>query len=91
MEISELSKYRTEIDALDEEILRLLNLRAGNVLAIGRIKKQSGRAVLDSEREAGVLKRLESLNEGPLDAEDISRIWRVFFAVSRDLEHKVNK
>ena len=86
MKISELSQYRAEIDALDAEILRLLNLRARKVRAIGTIKKHAGRAVLDADRETGVLARLESLNQGPLQADVIRRIWKVVFAVSRDLE-----
>ncbi len=86
MKISELSQYRAEIDALDAEILRLLNFRARKVLAIGKIKKHAGKAVLDADRETDVLARLESLNQGPLQADGIRRIWQVVFAVSRNLE-----
>ena len=91
MQNTDLSQCRAEIDALDEEILRLLNLRARKVLAIGKIKQQSGRAVLDADRESGVLERLRALNQGPLDADGIRRIWQVVFAVSRDLERNGNQ
>ena len=69
-----LKPHRNAIDEIDAEILRLLNERAGHARAIGDLKGTG--AVYRPEREAAVLRRIQSLNRGPLPDESVARLFR---------------
>lgn len=79
----ELIKLRDRIDALDTQLLRLLNERAGLAQAVGHIKNGQ---IYRAEREAQVLRRLCAENPGPLKAENIERLFREIMSACRDLE-----
>jgi len=79
----ELSSLRDQIDALDTELLRLLNERAKLAQAVGHIKDGQ---VYRAEREAQVLRRLCAENPGPLKAENIEHLFREIMSACRDLE-----
>lgn len=86
---------RREIDVIDDEILRLLNLRVRAVLEAGRIKRTLGRPLFDGDREAEILNTLCRANTGPLGDEAIERIFRRIIDESKlveqsVLEHSVN-
>jgi len=59
-----LPELRDKIDALDRELLALLNRRAGLALEVGEIKKKEGSVVFRPEREAQVIDGLKSGNPG---------------------------
>ena len=84
-QIPGLAELREEIDAVDSELLALLNRRAGLSLAVGRAKKQVGGRVFDPAREAMLLERLAGRNSGPLKAEHVTSIWRAILSASRSL------
>ena len=85
-QIPGLAELREEIDAVDSELLALLNRRAGLSLAVGRAKKQVGGRVFDPAREAMLLERLAGRNSGPLKAEHVTSIWRAILSASRSLQ-----
>ena len=72
-----LATERAKIDAVDRQIVALLNERATLVRDIGRIKHQSGAAVNDPARVADVLRRVTGANRGPLPNEHLQRIYEV--------------
>jgi chorismate mutase / prephenate dehydratase len=82
----ELLSLRVQIDALDRELLALLNRRAGLALQVGEIKKREGSAVFRPEREAQVIDGLKAENRGPLPNESVAPIWREIMSASRALE-----
>ena len=82
----DLQALRTQIDALDRELLALLNRRAGLALEVGEIKKREGSPVFRPEREAQVIDGLKSVNAGPLPNECVAPIWREIMSASRVLE-----
>jgi chorismate mutase / prephenate dehydratase len=82
----ELLSLRAQIDALDRELLALLNRRAGLALQVGEIKKREGSAVFRPEREAQVIDGLKASNPGPLPNESVAPIWREIMSASRSLE-----
>jgi chorismate mutase / prephenate dehydratase len=82
----ELLSLRTQIDALDRELLALLNRRMGLALQVGEIKKREGSAVFRPEREAQVIDGLKSENHGPLPSTSVAPIWREIMSASRSLE-----
>ncbi|OWY40217.1 chorismate mutase [Xenophilus sp. AP218F] len=69
-----LKQHRDAIDAIDVEILNLLNRRASHAREIGEIK--GGGVIYRPEREAQVLRRLKDLNPGPLPGESVARLFR---------------
>ncbi len=79
----ELSELRDRIDALDTELLRLLNERAKLAQAVGHIKDGQ---IYRAEREAQVLRRLCTENPGPLKPENIEHLFREIMSACRDLE-----
>lgn len=71
-----LGKWRTEIDRLDAELIRLLNRRARIACELGVIKVAAGLPAYDARREQQVLARIRAQNSGPLEDDSISRIFR---------------
>lgn len=78
--------FRKRIDAIDDDILILLNERMKSVEAIGKAKQTAGSSIYRPEREKEILDRLKGLNEGKLNAKAIDAIFLEVFAVSRNLE-----
>ncbi len=80
--------YRRDIDRIDDEILRLLNARAQHVIEIGRLKKQSGSGahLHTPAREAEVVERLVTQNQGPFPNEAIRPVYREIMSASLSLE-----
>ncbi len=81
--------WRTEIDELDRELLRLLNRRARLAMKVGALKRAAGLPCCDPERERTVLRDLQKANAGPLDALAITKLFRRIIRESRDMETKM--
>jgi chorismate mutase/prephenate dehydratase len=82
----DLPSLRTRIDAIDRELLILLNRRAELALAVGEVKRREGSAVFRPEREAQVIDGLKASNSGPLRADSVAPIWREIMSACRALE-----
>jgi len=67
---------RVEIDAIDDELLRLLNERAAIALRVGAVKRDNDTSLCDPLREREVLARLCRQNSGPLDEQNIINIFQ---------------
>ena len=81
--------WRTEIDELDRELLRLLNRRARLAMKVGALKKTAGLPCCDPERERAVLSELQKANAGPLDALAITKLFRRIIRESRNMETQI--
>ncbi len=92
MNSSKLETLRGDIDALDAQLVELLNLRARLAVDIAEIKRQSHDAgpFYRPEREARVLNRLKDLNKGPLPDEEITRLVREVMSACLALEASLN-
>jgi len=82
----ELLVLRGRIDAVDRELLALLNRRAALALEVGELKKREGSAVFRPEREAQVIDGLKAGNPGPLHNDSVAPIWREIMSACRSLE-----
>ncbi|MBX2825418.1 MAG: prephenate dehydratase [Gammaproteobacteria bacterium] len=88
-----LSEIREEIDRIDEELLTLITQRAQCSLQVADIKNAE-KAPGDTteilyyrpEREAQILRKMQSLNQGPLDNETVARFYREIISASLALE-----
>ena len=83
---ADLAALRSEIDALDRELLGVVNRRAVVAQAIGELKRAAGAAAFRPEREASVIQALQAANPGPLADAGIASIWREVMSACRSLE-----
>ena len=81
-----LAELRIQIDAVDGELLALLNRRAALANEVGEIKRAEGSPVFRPEREAQVINGLQTANGGPLKPENVATIWREIMSACRALE-----
>lgn len=79
-----LKSIRDEIDALDARVVALLNERAKLAQRIGHLKQSA--IAYRPEREAQVLRRVRELNQGPLSAESVTRLYTEVMSACRALE-----
>jgi chorismate mutase len=84
--IMDIEHWRREIDDIDVELLRLLNMRARLALKIGALKQAADIPFLDADRERTVLQRLQEINDGPLDERAVGKVFRRIIRESRRLE-----
>ena len=80
-----LDDCRRQIDALDSELLRLLNQRAAIACEIASIKVASGLPAYDGNRERQVLARVIEKNTGPLDDQSVTDIFSGIIRETRRL------
>jgi chorismate mutase/prephenate dehydratase len=81
-----LLELRDAIDAVDRQLLQLLNERAELAHEVGEIKKVERSPVFRPEREAAVINKLQSINHGRLREHSIGHIWREIMSACRALE-----
>ena len=83
---SRIDDWRRRIDAIDDQLMRLLNSRSACAVEIGRIKRALGLPVYSPDREAWILDRVARENPGPLDSTAIRRVFERIIDESRRLE-----
>ncbi|MES2534440.1 MAG: prephenate dehydratase [Pseudomonadota bacterium] len=89
MSDSKLTPLREQIDAIDQQILDLLNRRARVAQDVGHIKAETNAPVFRPEREAQVLRNAAERNPGPLLDADVQTIFREIMSSCRALENRV--
>jgi len=82
----DIEHWRREIDDIDAELLRLLNMRARLALKVGVLKQAADLPCRDPERERSVLQRLQDLNDGPLDERAVGKVFRRIILESRRVQ-----
>lgn len=88
----QLAPLRDDIDALDAQILDLVNRRAQLAIRVGEVKHASGGAdakVLRPEREAQVIRGLQERNGGPLPNDAVRALWTEIISACRGLEKRL--
>jgi chorismate mutase/prephenate dehydratase len=84
-----LSEIRRKIDALDDQLLKLLNERADLVHEVGLVKRAEGTEIYAPEREETVLRALAKKNtalQGRLPEKSVRAIYREIMSASLALE-----
>ncbi|MFN3409222.1 MAG: prephenate dehydratase [Limisphaerales bacterium] len=81
-----LTEHRKAIDALDEQLVRLLNERTKHVLEIGELKRKAGEEIYAPHRELAVLNRVCKLNPGPIPNDSIRAIYREIMSSALSVE-----
>ena len=81
--------WRKEIDDIDSELLRLLNMRARLAVKVGALKQAADLPFCDPDRERTVLQRLQEMNCGPLDQRAVDKLFRRIIRESRRVQSEV--
>lgn len=89
MSDEKLKPLRDQIDAIDAQLLELLNRRAQVAQQVGHIKAETNAPVFRPEREAQVLRKVAQGNPGPLHDGDVQVIFREVMSACRALEKRV--
>lgn len=87
-----LQDLRDQIDDIDEQLLKLFNRRAGCAVSVAEVKRVASSHPDDAinffrpDREAQVIQRLKSLNNGPLSDNEVGRLIREVMSACLALE-----
>ena len=87
--LTTIEELRDRIDVIDDQLLRLLNVRVACAVEVGRLKHEAGLPVYQPEREAQVLNKVKDATiglAGPLTAEAIARIFERIIDEARRAE-----
>jgi chorismate mutase/prephenate dehydratase len=81
-----LGPLREKIDALDRQLVDLINQRLACAAEIGRIKRSQGGEIYVPEREEAVLRQVAAHNAGPIKPEALRAIYREIMSAAIALE-----
>ena len=82
----DLQDLRVRIDAIDRQIVHLLNERYEVVKKVGEWKRERGQPLYVPEREKALLEKLESINEGPMPDSTLRAVYREIMSGALRLE-----
>ncbi len=87
----DLEKLRGRIDQIDDQLLELFNQRARCAVEVAEVKRALNQGEEDinffrPDREAQVIKRLKSLNQGPLSNDEVGHLIREVMSACLALE-----
>lgn len=77
--------HRARIDEIDCQLVKLLNERAEESLAIRGLKPQMHWGLYDPKREEEIFANLARCNTGPLYAENLREIYEAILHVMKEL------
>ena len=91
--LTNIEELRSRIDVIDDQLVRLLNVRVACAVEVGRLKHEGGLPIYQPEREqqvlAGVRKSATEL-AGPLNAEAVVRIFERIIDEARRAEREAS-
>lgn len=82
----ELDKVRIEINAIDKEMVKLLEKRFNLVLQIGQYKKDNDLPVYDAGREKKVIENCVNNLENKMYSKHIETIYKQIMNTCKELE-----
>ena len=85
----DIAEWRKKIDAIDRELVRLLNERARYVAEIGKIKRDNSLPIQESSREQEVFQNALEANQGPLENEALRRVFQQIVEEGKALQRRL--
>ena len=82
---AEIEKYREQIDAIDKQLVRLLNERAGHSLIFVLLNPMLIWVCMTQSVRKKSSAKLSSYNEGPLYNENLVEIYRGILKVMKEV------
>jgi chorismate mutase len=89
-----IEELRHRIDTIDEQLVRLLNVRVACAVEVGRLKHEAGVPIYQPDREAHVLAKVRASATalaGPLEAEAVVRIFERVIDEARRAERHASQ
>ena len=80
-----IAEIRGRIDAIDCQLVKLLNERAQCSLDIRALKPQAHWGLYDPKREEEIFANVAKCNEGPLYADDLREIYEAILQVAKEM------
>ncbi|MFW5631734.1 MAG: bifunctional chorismate mutase/prephenate dehydratase [Acetivibrio ethanolgignens] len=87
----DLSKIRENIDEIDTQMVELFEKRMALTKEVAEYKMQTGKAVLDKEREAQKLNALSSLVKEPYNTYPVQELFTQIMSMSRKYQYSLIK
>ncbi|WP_251197267.1 chorismate mutase [Anaerotardibacter muris] len=84
-ERAQIDEHREKIDAIDKQLVKLLNERAEQSLAIRALKPGANMGLFDPKREEEIFAKVCSYNEGPLYNENLKEIYVSILKVMKEV------
>ena len=84
-----LEAYRKQIDQIDDEILKKLEMRKIISKMIGKLKKKKGLDIDNSVRENEIINRLSEKSK--LKKNDIEEVYNSIFKLSKKIQKNIVK
>ena len=82
----DIAEWRSQIDELDQHLVRLINKRAECALEIGRLKRNSDMPVYEPDRERIIFENIARNNFGPLSTMQMRQIFERVVDVMRQIQ-----
>lgn len=83
-----MTRLRCRLDAVNLELLRLLEHRARLALEVARLKQRRGLPVCEAQRQRDMLDALLAQSRGLLDERELEAVFGGIFAASRSLAQR---
>ncbi len=83
---NDVEEIRSAIDAVDNELILLLQKRADLAVQMGTLKHANGVQTFDPARERAIIDRLSTMINPPLTRDMLLSIMHVVFSISRSLQ-----
>lgn len=90
-EVLTIEELRRRIDVIDDQLVRLLNVRVACAVEIGQLKHEAGVPIYQPDREKQVLEQVRmsaTKLAGPLNAEAVLRIFERIIDEARRAERE---
>ena len=82
---AKIAEIRDRIDAIDCELVKLLNERAQCSLDIRVLKPAAHQGLYDPKREEEIFGNVAKCNRGPLYGEDLREIYEAILHVAKEM------
>jgi chorismate mutase len=92
-EVMTIEELRSRIDVIDDQLVRLLNVRVACAVEVGRLKHEMGLPIYQPDREAEVLASVRQSAvqlSGPLTADAVVRIFERIIDEARRAEREAS-
>jgi chorismate mutase len=82
---AKIAEIRQRIDAVDCQLVKLLNERAQCSLDIRALKPEAKLGLYDPKREEEIFSNVATCNEGPMYSDDLREIYEAILHVAKEM------
>ncbi len=84
----DIADWRSQIDEVDRQLVKLINQRAECALQIGRLKRNSDLPVYEPDRERIIFDNIARNNAGPLSTMQLRQVFERLVDVMRQIQRE---